>query len=56
MYGMGDHFQIIVDLWCATGAADVECASCAARVPLPEWKWAYDALGGHRTAHPWGKF
>ncbi|MEU4151685.1 hypothetical protein [Streptomyces sp. NPDC026659] len=81
--GASDPFDRAIGLWRATGDADVECASCTARVPLPEWKWAYDsfafgylgfefwnwpeftdefrdlvadALGGHRTAHPAGKF
>ncbi|QNE24299.1 MULTISPECIES: hypothetical protein [unclassified Streptomyces] len=33
-----------VDAWTATGAADLGCAACAHRAPLPQWEWTDDSL------------
>jgi hypothetical protein len=35
-------FDQAMDLWYATGAADVDCPACAARIPLPDWTWGSD--------------
>ncbi|MFJ7077785.1 hypothetical protein [Streptomyces sp. NPDC098781] len=35
-------FLLAVDTWYETGAADVDCPTCAERVPLPDWTWHDD--------------
>lgn len=35
-------FDRAIDVWLATGAADVGCPACAAVVPLPDWSWTDD--------------
>lgn len=32
----------VIDTWCATGAADLDCPACAHRAPLPDWEWTRD--------------
>ncbi|MEU4033378.1 hypothetical protein [Streptomyces collinus] len=49
-----EPFGTAMDLWYATGAADVPCPACAAAVPLPDWTWSYDYFAfGHLGFEFW---